>query len=199
MRDSSRALDIVASGIGLVLLAPLFAGIAVWIKLDSAGPVFYRARRVGKDGVEFRAFKFRSMEVGSDRAGPALTLPGDSRVTRSGRILRRTKIDELPQLLNVFRGEMALVGPRPEDPRYVETYGEEQRELLAVRPGITSPASLRYRNEEAELTGPDWETKYREVILPDKLAVDLAYLRTRSIATDLRMVARTLGLRSRST
>jgi lipopolysaccharide/colanic/teichoic acid biosynthesis glycosyltransferase len=190
MRDSSRAMDVVASGIGLVLLAPLFAVVAAWIKLDSPGPVFYR--------VEFRAFKFRSMVVGSDKAGPALTLPGDSRVTRSGSILRRTKIDEIPQLLNVFRGEMALVGPRPEDPRYVETYGEEQRQLLAVRPGITSPASLRYWYEERELAGPDWETRYREIVLPDKLALDLAYLRTRSIGTDLRLVARTLSRRSRS-
>ncbi len=199
MRDSSRVLDVVASGIGLVLLVPLFAVVAAWVKLDSPGPVFYRARRVGKGGVEFCAFKFRSMVVGSDKAGPALTLPGDSRVTRSGSMLRRTKIDELPQLLNVLRGEMALVGPRPEDPRYVETYGEEQRQLLAVRPGITSPASLRYRCEEAELAGPDWETRYREIVLPDKLALDLAYLRNRSITSDLRVVARTLAPRARST
>ena len=160
MKDSSRLLDLAASGIGLLLMAPVFAAVALWVKLDSPGPVFYRARRVGKNGEEFEALKFRSMVVGSDRAGPGITVSGDSRVTGSGRVLRRLKIDELPQLINVFRGEMALVGPRPEDPRYVATYGDGQRELLQVRPGITSPASIRYRREESVLSGPDWERTY---------------------------------------
>ncbi len=198
MKDSSRLLDLAASGLGLLLLAPLFAVVALWVKLDSPGPVFYRARRVGKSGEEFSALKFRSMVVGSDRAGPGITVSGDSRVTTSGRILRRLKIDELPQLINVFRGEMALVGPRPEDPRYVARYGAEQREVLEVRPGITSPASVHYRHEEDVLSGPDWETEYLERVLPEKLALDHEYLRTRSIIKDLGVVARTLGLKSGS-
>ncbi len=194
MRDSSRLLDLAASGFGLLLLSPLFAVVAIWVKLDSPGPVFYRARRVGKGGNEFAAFKFRSMVVGSDKAGPGITVSGDSRVTTSGRILRRLKIDELPQLLNVFRGEMALVGPRPEDPRYVATYGTEQLEVLEVRPGITSPASVHYRHEEDVLSGPDWETTYLERVLPEKLAMDHEYLRNRSILSDLGVIARTLGI-----
>lgn len=198
MKDSSRLLDLAASGIGLLLLAPVFAAVALWVKLDSPGPVFYRARRVGKNGEEFEALKFRSMVVGSDRAGPGITVSGDSRVTGSGRVLRRLKIDELPQLINVFRGEMALVGPRPEDPRYVATYGDGQRELLQVRPGITSPASIRYRREESVLSGPDWERTYLERVLPEKLALDHEYLRTRTVIRDLGVVARTIGFRGGS-
>lgn len=198
MKDSSRLLDLAASGIGLLLMAPVFAAVALWVKLDSPGPVFYRARRVGKNGEEFEALKFRSMVVGSDRAGPGITVSGDSRVTGSGRVLRRLKIDELPQLINVFRGEMALVGPRPEDPRYVATYGDGQRELLQVRPGITSPASIRYRREESVLSGPDWERTYLERVLPEKLALDQEYLRTRTVIRDLGVVARTIGFRGGS-
>lgn len=193
MRDSFRPLDLGAAVAGLVLLAPLFAVAAIWVKLDSPGPVFYRARRVGKGEREFRAFKFRSMTVGSDRAGPGITVANDARVTRSGRFLRRTKIDELPQLLNVLRGEMGLVGPRPEDPRYVARYTPEQRELLRVRPGMTSPASLRYRREESVLTGPDWEEAYLGEVLPRKLALDLEYVRSRSSTSDLALVVRTLA------
>jgi lipopolysaccharide/colanic/teichoic acid biosynthesis glycosyltransferase len=193
VRDSFRPFDVVAAAAGLLLLSPLFAVAAVWVKLDSPGPVFYRARRVGKGGAEFRAFKFRSMTVGSDRAGPGITVANDARVTRSGRVLRRTKIDELPQLINVLRGEMGLVGPRPEDPRYVARYTPSQRELLGVRPGMTSPASLRYRKEESALTGPDWETAYLGEVLPRKLALDLEYVRSRSTTSDARLVLRTLA------
>jgi lipopolysaccharide/colanic/teichoic acid biosynthesis glycosyltransferase len=193
MKDSCRPMDFVMAGLGLVILAPLFLVVAVWVKLDSPGPVFYRARRVGRGGQEFTAFKFRSMKTGSDKAGPGITVSGDSRVTGSGRVLRRMKIDELPQLINVLLGEMALVGPRPEDPKYVAQYGVEQRELLLVRPGMTSPSSLRYCHEEEVLAGQDWETTYLERVLPDKLAVDHEYVRNRTIPKDMLLILRSVA------
>lgn len=187
-----RLFDIVAAGAGLLLLSPLLLIVALWVRLDSPGPVFYRALRVGRGGTPFRLFKFRSMVVDADRRGPGITTAGDARVTNSGRWLRRTKVDELPQLLNVLRGEMSLVGPRPEDPRYVALYTLEQRQILAYRPGVTSAASLAYRHEEALLTGPDWETIYLQEIMPAKLAVDLAYMAQRSLYTDLQLILRTV-------
>ena len=188
-----RWLDVAASLAGLAVLSPLFLMIGLWIKLDSPGPVFYRATRVGRNGRLFRLYKFRSMVAGADRQGPGITATGDARVTRAGRALRRTKIDELPQLLNVLSGDMSLVGPRPEDPRYVALYTPEQRRVLAVRPGITSAASLAYRHEEQLLAGPDWETVYREQVLPAKLAIDLDYLAQRSLWSDLGLIVRTIG------
>lgn len=187
-----RLFDIVAAGAGLLLLSPLLLVLGLWVKLDSPGPVFYRALRVGRGGTPFRLFKFRSMIVDADRRGPGITTAGDARVTRSGRWLRRTKVDELPQLLNVLRGEMSLVGPRPEDPRYVALYTLEQRQILAYRPGVTSAASLAYRHEESLLTGPDWETVYLQEVMPAKLAVDLAYMAQRSLYTDLHLILRTV-------
>jgi lipopolysaccharide/colanic/teichoic acid biosynthesis glycosyltransferase len=188
----TRIFDILASFIGLLLLSPLFALVALALKLDSAGPVFYRAQRVGRNGVPFRLYKFRSMVVDADKRGPGITATGDARITRVGRFLRRTKIDELPQLINVLKGEMSLVGPRPEDPRYVALYTPEQRRVLAVRPGITSAASLAYRHEEQLLAGEDWETVYRTRVLPDKLAIDLAYLERRTFASDLKLILQTI-------
>jgi lipopolysaccharide/colanic/teichoic acid biosynthesis glycosyltransferase len=188
-----RWLDVAASLAGLAVLSPLFLLLGLWIKLDSPGPVFYRATRVGKDGRLFRLFKFRSMVTGADRQGPGITAAGDSRVTRAGRVLRRTKIDELPQLINVLKGEMSLVGPRPEDPRYVALYTPEQRRVLAVRPGITSAASLAYRHEEQMLAGAGWETIYREQVLPAKLAIDLDYLARRTLVSDIRLIGQTIA------
>lgn len=188
-----RLLDIVASGVGLAVLSPLFVLIGLWIKLDSPGPVFYRAQRAGKDGKLFRLYKFRSMVADADKRGPGITATGDARITRVGRFLRRTKIDELPQLINVLKGEMSLVGPRPEDPRYVALYTPEQRRVLSVRPGITSAASLAYRHEEQLLSGEDWETLYRTKVLPDKLAIDLAYLEQRTLVSDLKLIFRTIA------
>ena len=187
-----RAIDLFGAGLGIVLLSPLWALVAVTIKLDSPGPVFYRARRVGKDGKVFRLYKFRTMVTDADKYGPAITAAGDPRITRVGRLLRRTKIDELPQLLNVLKGEMSLVGPRPEDPRYVALYTEEQREILRVRPGITSAASLTYRHEELLLQGEDWERVYQTEIMPAKLAIDLEYLRHRTLWSDLVLIAKTI-------
>jgi lipopolysaccharide/colanic/teichoic acid biosynthesis glycosyltransferase len=160
-----RFLEVALSLAGLVLLSPLFAILAVGVKMHDGGPVLYRARRVGRGGKEFSLLKFRSMIADADRRGLGLTVQGDPRVTPIGRLLRRTKLDELPQLLNVFRGEMSFVGPRPEDPRYVSRYTPEQRHVLDHRPGITSPASLAYRNEESLLGGEDGERVYVERIL----------------------------------
>ena len=188
-----RMFDYCASVAGLVLLAPLFLVLAVLIKADSPGPVFFRGRRVGREGRLFHIYKFRSMVAGADRRGPGITTAGDARVTRVGRLLRRTKLDELPQLINVVLGDMALVGPRPEDPRYVDHYTPAQRRLLNVRPGITSPASLAFRREEELLEGEDWETAYVSDILPKKLNLELDYLTQRTGGGDLRLVLLTLG------
>lgn len=188
-----RAFDVLASTAGLVILAPLFVVVAVAIKLDSVGPIFYRATRSGQDGEPFPLIKFRSMAADADRQGPGITAAGDRRVTRVGKFLRRTKIDELPQLFNVLKGEMSIVGPRPEDPRYVALYTDDQRQVLSVRPGLTSPASLAYRHEEALLTGDDWERVYLEQVLPAKLALDLRYVENASLGSDLGIIARTVG------
>lgn len=189
---TKRLFDAVAAGAGLALLSPLLLGIALAVRTHDGGPALYRARRVGKDGQEFQLLKFRTMTPNADGTGPAVTRQGDVRVTRLGRFLRRTKLDELPQLLNVLQGDMSLVGPRPEDPRYVALYTPEQRQVLSVRPGITSAASLEYREEEALLVGPNWEREYREKVMPDKIAIDLAYIRDRSLWSDLRLIARTI-------
>jgi lipopolysaccharide/colanic/teichoic acid biosynthesis glycosyltransferase len=186
-------LDKVISAVGLIFLSPLFFGVAFAIKLDSQGPVFYRAQRIGKGGRVFYLYKFRSMVVDADQRGPGITVSGDDRITRVGRFLRHTKIDELPQLINVLKGEMSLVGPRPEDPRYVALYTPEQRKVLRVRPGITSVASLTYRHEEQLLSGEDWESIYRTRVLPDKLAIDLAYLEQRTLVSDLKLIFKTIA------
>lgn len=188
-----RGFDVLAAGLGLLLLAPLFVLIALAIKLTSPGPVFYLAQRVGRSGRPFKLYKFRSMVVGADRQGPGITVNRDARITPVGRLLRHFKLDELPQLLNVLRGEMSLVGPRPEDPRYVALYTREQRQILNVRPGLTSQASVYYREEEILLSGDNWETTYREQILPRKLAAELAYLQQRTLWADLWLILRTLG------
>jgi lipopolysaccharide/colanic/teichoic acid biosynthesis glycosyltransferase len=188
----TRSLDLIGSSVGLLLLAPLFAVIGVAIKLTSPGPVFYKAERVGQGGQLFTLYKFRSMVQDADRRGPGITCQDDPRITPLGRLLRRAKLDELPQLINVFRGEMSLVGPRPEDPRYVALYTSQQAQALAFRPGITSPASLHYRDEESLLEGDNWDAVYRERIMPAKLALDLAYLEHRTAWTDLLLVLRTL-------
>ncbi|MCE7949272.1 MAG: sugar transferase [Chloroflexi bacterium CFX4] len=187
-----RAFDVVVSLAALILLSPLLIGAALAIKLGSPGPIFYRAVRVGRHGVPFKLYKFRSMIVNADRLGAGITTANDARITGIGRFLRRTKLDELPQLINVLRGEMSLVGPRPEDPRYVALYSPEQRRVLAVRPGITSLASVRYRHEEALLEGADWEQVYLQTIMPDKLAIDLEYVERATLLSDLGVLWQTL-------
>lgn len=187
-----RLVDIIAAIVGLLVLSPFLLLILVAIKIDSAGPLFYRAQRIGKDGAVFKLFKFRTMVVNADKRGPGITTAGDNRITRVGRFLRRTKLDELPQLINVLRGDMSLVGPRPEDPRYVALYTPAQRRVLHVRPGITSAASLTYRHEEQLLGGADWETVYRTQVMPRKLAIDLDYLARRTLFSDLSLILRTV-------
>ncbi len=188
-----RAFDIVASGVGLILLGPLFLVLAIWIKLDSRGPVFYRQVRVGRHNRDFRLFKFRSMRPDSDKFG-LITVGGhDPRVTRSGYYIRKYKLDELPQLINVFIGDMSLVGPRPEVRKYVELYTPEQMRVLDVRPGITSLASIRYRNENEILAkASDPDRAYIEKVMPDKLAIDLEYIGHAGLATDIALIFRTL-------
>lgn len=184
-----RLFDIVASSLGLIVLSPLFVVLAVWIKADSEGPIFYRQTRVGRNNKDFRLFKFRSMRPGSDRAG-LITVGGrDPRVTRSGYYIRKYKLDEFPQLINVLKGDMSLVGPRPEVRKYVDMYTAEQKRVLSVRPGITSLASIRYRNENDILAASeDPDRTYIEQVMPDKLAIDLEYVEHAGLLTDIKLI-----------
>ncbi len=189
-----RIFDIVMSGLGLICLSPLFLVLAVWIKCDSVGPVFYRQVRVGRGNKDFRLFKFRSMRPDSDKLG-LITVGGhDPRVTRSGYYIRKYKLDEFPQLINVFVGDMSLVGPRPEVRKYVDLYTPEQLRVLNVRPGITSLASIRYRNENEILAKADDPDKaYVEQIMPDKIAIDLEYVENASLTNDIKLIFKTFG------
>ena len=190
---AKRLFDIVSSGIGLLCLAPVFVVMAIWIKLDSRGPVFYLQTRVGRYGRDFRIFKFRSMRVGSDKGRQITVGERDPRITRSGYFIRRYKIDELPQLINVFLGDMSIVGPRPEVRKYVDLYSEEQRKVFQVRPGITDLASIKYRNENELLSQvDDPDTYYIDVIMPDKLAINLEYIRHQSFMGDIKIIFNTL-------
>ena len=189
-----RLFDMAASGIGLLLLAPLLLALAMWIKYDSSGPVFFLQERVGLCGKLFRIIKFRSMR--QDNAGLQITVGEDARITRSGRFIRAYKLDELPQLINVLLGDMSLVGPRPEVPRYVALYPADVRdEVLSVRPGITDLASVQYRSESDLLAASsDPELTYTTVILPAKLALYQQYVRQRSLWLDIRIIGMTLGI-----
>jgi lipopolysaccharide/colanic/teichoic acid biosynthesis glycosyltransferase len=188
-----RTFDVAVSLVALVVTSPLLAAAAVAVKLESPGPAFYSGRRAGRDGREFRIFKLRSMRSGSAGGGPAVTAADDPRITRVGRFLRRTKIDELPQLVNVLKGEMSLVGPRPEDPVYLKYYTPEQRRLLTVRPGITGPASVAFVHEEELLKGGSAEERYVADVMPRKLDLELAYVDHATFVTDLRILIRTAG------
>jgi lipopolysaccharide/colanic/teichoic acid biosynthesis glycosyltransferase len=187
-----RILDVFLSACGLVVVTPLLASVAAAIALLDGLPVLYVATRVGLKGRPIRVLKFRTMSPGSESRGPGVTSSGDPRITSVGRFLRVTKLDELPQLINVLRGEMSLVGPRPEDPRYVARYTNDQRRLFEVRPGLTSIASLQYVDEELLLTGENPEALYVEKVLPEKLSMELEYLRTQSVQSDLRIMGMTL-------
>ena len=190
-------LDIFASAGGLILLAPLFAAIAVWIRLDSSGPVFFRQERVGRGGLAFRIHKFRTMlSAPADTAARDITIGADPRITRAGAFLRRHKLDELPQLIDVLFGDMSLVGPRPEVPHYVATYPDAIRaKVLSVRPGITDPASLQFRNESELLArAADPEREYREVVLPAKLRLAVDYVEHATLAGDLRVLGLTVRM-----
>ncbi|TMB77195.1 MAG: sugar transferase [Chloroflexi bacterium] len=184
-----RALDLAVAVPLLVILSPVLVALAAAVRLTSRGPAFHRATRVGRDGRPFTMLKLRTMRAGP---GAAITTRDDPRMTTLGRALRRARLDELPQLFNVVRGEMSIVGPRPEDPRFVALYSEEQRAVLALRPGITGAAQLVFRDEAALLDPADPEGSYVRAVLPRKLAIDLEYARGRSLAGDLRIMGMTL-------
>ena len=187
-----RLFDIVASGCGLLVLSPVLLIVAIWIKLDSRGPVFYRQVRVGYKNKDFRIFKFRSMRIGADK-GSLVTIGGhDPRITRSGYFIRKYKLDELPQLINVFIGDMSLVGPRPEVRHYVDYWTPEQMHVLDVRPGITDPASIKFRNEN-ELMGQaeNPEDYYINVIMQEKIKLYLEYVENASFLYDLKLIFKT--------
>ena len=188
-----RLMDIVVSGCALAVLGPVLLLIAIAIKIDDPGPVFYRQVRVGRGGKTFRIFKFRTMVVDADKKGLAITVGRDNRITRMGAFLRKTKLDELAQLINVFTGEMSFVGPRPEVPKYVDMYTPYQRQVLLVRPGITDYASIAYRNENDLLAGvDDPEKMYIEKIMPDKIELNMKYLREISPLADIRLILSTI-------
>ena len=188
-----RFFDILFSALGLAVLSPLFLVLALWIKLDSRGPVFYRQVRVGRHNRDFSIFKFRSMRTDADKAG-LITVGGrDPRVTRSGYYIRKLKLDELPQLINVLCGDMSFVGPRPEVRKYVDMYTPEQLHVLDVRPGITDEASIQYRNENELLaTADDPEQFYVHTVMPDKLRINLQYVQHHNLWTDIKLIFRTL-------
>jgi lipopolysaccharide/colanic/teichoic acid biosynthesis glycosyltransferase len=190
---TKRAIDVLVAIVGLVVLAPLFAIVAVFIKADSDGPVFFRQERVGRRFRPFLIYKFRTMT--NVAAGPRIALGDESRVTRAGRLLRRTKIDEMPQLLNVLAGDMSLVGPRPEVRQFVDLFRDDYAEILEARPGMTDLASIKYRDEAALLAGAqDPEAEYVARILPDKIRLAREYVRRSSVVFDLALIAKTFWL-----
>ncbi|MCB0431135.1 MAG: sugar transferase [Flavobacteriales bacterium] len=187
-----RFFDFICSLILLMVLSPVLLVLAIWVGLDSPGGVFYKQERVGKGGKVFRLLKFRSMRPGSDKKGLLTVGFADNRITGAGRFLRKTKLDELPQLINVLKGDMSLVGPRPEVPRYVAMYNEVQQRVLDVRPGITDHASIRYFEENELLAqSSDPERTYIEEIMPKKLAINLEYVNHHNLMTDLGILFRT--------
>jgi lipopolysaccharide/colanic/teichoic acid biosynthesis glycosyltransferase len=190
-----RCFDVIFSLTGLVLLSRLFLLAAILVKGEDGGPVWFRQERIGLGGRPFRMWKFRSMVVDAERKGTAITVGADGRITRVGRWLRRTKVDELPQLINVLAGTMSLVGPRPEVRRYTELYSPEQNAVLAIKPGVTDPASIKYRDENDILAASqDPEHYYIQVIIPDKIRINLEYARQATLWSDTLVILRTLGL-----
>jgi lipopolysaccharide/colanic/teichoic acid biosynthesis glycosyltransferase len=190
---AKRGFDLFFSAAGLLLLSPLLLLIAVAVKFADGGAVFFRQQRVGQFGRLFFLWKFRSMVMDAERAGPSITQSADRRITPIGRILRKTKLDELPQLWNVLHGDMSFVGPRPEVPRYVERYTDEQRQVLNLKPGITDAASLEFRREEELLSSTiDAESFYVEHCIPKKIELSLAYNRTANLWRDTQVVVKTV-------
>jgi lipopolysaccharide/colanic/teichoic acid biosynthesis glycosyltransferase len=189
-----RSLDIFCSSIGLLFLSPLFLAVAALVKIDSEGPVFFRQVRMGMNFRPFRIFKFRTMGMNSEGSAPLITVGGDERVTHIGSFLRKYKIDELPQLINVLLGDMSLVGPRPEVKKYVSLFRSDYEKLLTVRPGITDPASFHYSNEESILSlSSDWEEDYITRILPEKVRLSSEYVDNRCLMTDIKLIIKTVS------
>jgi lipopolysaccharide/colanic/teichoic acid biosynthesis glycosyltransferase len=197
VKPFKRAFDLFWTIPGIIILSVPFSLVVLVVWLDDHGPAFYVQERVGLYGRPFELLKFRTMVMNADKIGPTLTVSNDARITRVGRFLRHTKIDELPQLLNVLRGDMSLVGPRPEVQAYVDRYTVDQRRVLELIPGITDPASLKYRNEGdilAQSAAPD--KLYLESLMPDKIRVNLEYARTANVATDFCVIIKTVfGMR----
>lgn len=188
-----RLFDIFFSFLGLTFLLPLFVVVAVLVKLDSRGPIFFLQERIGRHFRPFKIFKFRTMSTSPFQKGPLITVGGDKRITRIGKYLRKYKIDELPQLINVLLGDMSFVGPRPEVRKYVELFKKDYKKLLTVRPGITDPASVVFFDEENILSNaPYLEKNYIEKILPEKICLALAYLKNPSLLTDIKLILQTL-------
>lgn len=189
-----RLFDLCASLMGGVLLLPVFVIVSALILITMGWPILFRQKRVGRNEVIFKIFKFRTMVANAQTQGPVFTTGGDPRVTPLGKKLRRYKIDELPQLLNVLRGEMSLVGPRPEVPEFVSHYNSEQKQVLTVRPGLTDPASITYHDEETILTRyDDTQKAYLEIIMPAKLKLNLAYIQNASFSADLALIFKTIS------
>lgn len=191
---AKRAFDIVMSLIILIILSPLLLLVALAVKLDSRGPVFYRQVRVGRYGMDFKIYKFRTMVQDADKIGPPLTMGKDPRITRVGRIIRKCRLDEFSQLFNVLGGSMSLVGPRPEVRRYVDIYKPEYMPTLLIRPGVTAPSSIAFKDEDKILNaGGDPEKVYVEKILPPKMQLNLEYMEDISVFNDIKIMFRTLS------
>jgi lipopolysaccharide/colanic/teichoic acid biosynthesis glycosyltransferase len=184
-----RLFDLIVATLGIALTTPIMIGIAIWIKIDSPGSIFFRQVRVGRFGKEFRIYKFRTMVSHAEKLGAQITIGQDPRITRSGEFLRKHKLDEIPQLINVLKGEMSFVGPRPEVPRYVALYSPEQYQVLNISPGITDLASLQFRNENEILAqAKEPEEFYIQEIMPHKIKLNLQYVRIANLATDIRII-----------
>jgi lipopolysaccharide/colanic/teichoic acid biosynthesis glycosyltransferase len=188
-----RLFDITASFFGIIILSPLLIFIGLWVGLSSKGGVFYKQIRVGKNNKDFKLYKFRSMRVNSDKQGLLTVGSKDSRITKAGYFIRKYKIDELPQLFNVLKGDMSFVGPRPEVRRYVDLYSKEQMKVLSVRPGITDPASIKYRNENDILSSQsNPEEYYIQHIMPVKLKINIDYINTQTFIKDIKIIFQTI-------
>lgn len=188
-----RIFDFVCSTLGIIILSPIFILISIMIKTGSDGPVFFKQIRVGEDGKDFEILKFRTMVVDAEKLGKQITVGNDNRITKIGSFLRKYKLDELPQLINVFKGDMSLVGPRPEVPRYVKIYNDEQRKVLEVKPGITDLASIRYKDENALLgKAENPEEFYINTIMPDKLVLNLEYINKSNVFFDIYIIVKTI-------
>ncbi|WP_315081430.1 sugar transferase [uncultured Clostridium sp.] len=188
-----RVFDFICSTLGIIILSPIFIVISIRIKTGSDGPVFFKQIRVGEDGKDFEILKFRTMVVDAEKLGKQITVGNDNRITKIGSFLRKYKLDELPQLINVFKGDMSLVGPRPEVPRYVKMYNDEQRKVLEVKPGITDLASIRYKDENALLgKAENPEEFYINTIMPDKLALNLEYINKSNVFFDIYIIVKTI-------
>ncbi|HEY9666791.1 MAG TPA: sugar transferase [Coleofasciculaceae cyanobacterium] len=190
---AKRIFDVLFAGIGIIILLPILLAIAIWIKLDSPGSIFFRQTRIGQFGHEFKIYKFRTMVVNAEALGKQITADGDRRITKSGKFLRKYKLDELPQLFNVLKGEMSIVGPRPEVPTYVALYTPEQRRVLEVPPGITDLASIQFRNESELLSNTlNPEQAYIQAIMPQKLELNKQYIAQASLGLDLAIILQTV-------